>query len=249
MTDIKTYLEIQPSSISENHYSPFAPSYLFSSANPPECGKRGRGGAWGRYFKIEFHLFIFISVISIFAFYPSSAFAHIKGGEVIGIISGLQHPISGLDHVLAMIAVGLWGAQLGAPAVWLLPVTFPMVMAFGGLLGLMGVNLPGIEIGIAVSAIFLGFAVFREARLKLGLAAVLVGFFAIFHGYAHGAELPPGGNGLLYSIGFVVMTGCLHATGIALGLVHQWSAGRAALRAAGACVSLAGVFFLWRALV
>jgi len=182
-------------------------------------------------------------------FVPASAYAHVKGGEVIGLLSGIKHPISGLDHVLAMIAVGLWGAQLGAPAVWLLPVTFPMVMAFGGLLGLMGVNLPGIEIGISVSAIALGFAVFREARLKLWVAAVLVGFFAIFHGYAHGAELPPGGNGLLYSIGFVVMTGCLHAAGIAVGLIHQWSAGRTALRAVGACVSLAGVFFLWRALV
>lgn len=181
-------------------------------------------------------------------FVPASTFAHVTGGEVIGLFSGIKHPISGLDHVLAMITVGLWGAQLGAPAVWLLPVTFPMVMAFGGLLGLIGVNLPGIEIGIAVSAIALGFAVFREAKLNLWVAAVLVGFFAIFHGYAHGAELPPEGNGLIYSIGFVVMTGCLHATGIALGLVYKWSAGRAALRAAGACVSLAGVFFLWRAL-
>jgi urease accessory protein len=180
---------------------------------------------------------------------PASAFAHVKGGEIIGLISGIKHPISGLDHVLAMIAVGLWGAQLGAPAVWLLPVTFPMVMAFGGLLGLMGVNLVGIEIGIAVSAIALGFVVFREARLKLWLAASMVGFFAIFHGYAHGAELPPGGNGLLYSIGFVVTTGLLHATGIAIGLIHQWPAGRVALRSAGACVAAAGVFFLWRALV
>lgn len=180
---------------------------------------------------------------------PASAFAHVKGGEVLSLLSGIKHPISGLDHVLAMIAVGLWGAQLGAPAVWLLPVTFPMVMAFGGLLGIMGVKLPGIEIGIAASAIALGFAVFQEARPKLWIAGMMVGFFAIFHGHAHGAELPPGGNGLLHSIGFVVMTGCLHATGIALGLVHRWSAGRAALRAAGACVSLAGIFFLWRALV
>lgn len=179
---------------------------------------------------------------------PVSAMAHVQGGEVIGIISGIKHPVSGLDHVLAMIAVGLWGAQLGAPAIWLLPVIFPMVMAFGGLLGLMGVNLPGIEIGIALSAIVLGIAVFREVRLQLWLAAVMVGFFAIFHGYAHGAELPPGGNGLLYSIGFVVTTGLLHATGIAIGVIHRWSAGRMALRAAGGGVALAGVFFLWRAL-
>lgn len=186
--------------------------------------------------------------ICLLAFVPSAAFAHIQGGEIIGIVSGIRHPVSGLDHVMAMFAVGLWGAQLGAPAIWLLPVTFPVVMSFGGLLGLMGVNLPGIEIGIAVSAIVLGVAVFREARLKLYVAAAIVGFFAVFHGYAHGAELPPGGNGMLYSIGFVVTTGLLHASGIAVGLIHRWYAGRLALRSAGACVAMAGVFFLWRAL-
>src|SRR5229473_3207423 len=105
--------------------------------------------------------------------------AHIQSGEAAGLLSGLQHPVSGLDHIVAMVAVGLWGAQLGAPAVWLLPVTFPMVMAFGGMLGLMGFSLPGIEIGIAVSAIVLGVMVGLEARPPLWVAAVLVGFFAI----------------------------------------------------------------------
>lgn len=116
------------------------------------------------------------------------------------------------------------------------------------MLGLMGMTLPGVEIGIAVSAVALGFAVAREARPKLWFAALLVGFFAILHGYAHGAELPPGGNGLLYSIGFVIATGCLHATGIAIGLIHRWAAGRVTLRVAGAGVSLAGVMFLWKAM-
>jgi urease accessory protein len=179
--------------------------------------------------------------------WPAVAFAHTRGGEVFGFVSGFEHPISGLDHVVAMIAVGLWGAQLGAPAMWLLPVTFPMVMAFGGMLGLMGVALPGIEVGIAVSAIALGFAVFREARPSLWIAALVVGVFAIFHGNAHGTELPPGANGILYSIGFVIATGLLHATGIGMGLAHRWPAGRTALRAAGAAVALAGVAFLWRA--
>jgi urease accessory protein len=122
-----------------------------------------------------------------------------------------------------------------------------MVMAFGGMLGLMGVVVPGIEVGIAVSAIALGVAVCLEARPSLWVAAALVGFFAIFHGNAHGTELPPGANAVLYSVGFVVATGLLHATGIALGLVHRWPAGRTALRAAGAGVALAGVAFLWRA--
>ena len=180
--------------------------------------------------------------------WSAAALAHTKGGEGVGFVAGLAHPISGLDHVLAMIAVGLWGAQLGPPAVWLLPVTFPMVMAFGGTLGLVGVKIPGIEIGIALSAIGLGAAVLFEARPKLGIAAVLVGFFAIFHGHAHGTELPPGGNALLYSIGFVIATGLLHMTGIAIGLVHRWPAGRTALRCAGAVVALAGMAFLWRAL-
>ncbi len=180
--------------------------------------------------------------------WPATALAHTRGGEGTGFLAGLAHPVSGLDHVLAMIAVGLWGAQLGPPAVWLLPVTFPMVMAFGGTLGLLGVRIPGIEIGIALSAIGLGAAVLFEARPKLAVAATLVGFFAIFHGHAHGTELPPGGDAILYSIGFVVATGLLHATGIAIGLIHRWPAGRAALRFAGAAVALAGLAFLWRAL-
>ena len=174
--------------------------------------------------------------------------AHAKGGEGAGFLTGLAHPVSGLDHVLAMIAVGLWGAQLGAPAVWLLPVTFPMVMAFGGMLGLLGVHLPGVEVGIAVSAIVLGLAVAGEAKPPLAAAAAVVGCFAVFHGHAHGTELPPGANGLLYSVGFVVSTGLLHAGGVGIGLVHRWASGRAALRVAGAGVAVAGLVFLWRAL-
>jgi urease accessory protein len=175
------------------------------------------------------------------------ALAHVEGGQAAGLLAGLEHPVSGLDHVLAMIAVGLWGAQLGAPALWLLPVTFPMVMACGGFLGLVGVPLPGVEAGIALSAILLGAAVAAEARPPLEAAAALVGFFAVFHGHAHGTELPPGQSGLLYSIGFVIATGCLHGVGIAIGFVHRWPAGRAALRAAGTAVACAGLVFLWRA--
>ena len=177
----------------------------------------------------------------------SRALAHVETGQAAGFLAGLAHPVSGLDHVLAMVAVGLWGAQLGAPAIWLLPVTFPIVMALGGLLGLLGVPLPGVEVGIAASAILLGAAVMTERRLPLYAAAALVGFFAVFHGHAHGTELPPGQSGLLYSLGFVVATGCLHAIGIAIGAMHRWPAGRIALRIAGGGVGLAGVFFLWRA--
>jgi urease accessory protein len=175
------------------------------------------------------------------------AFAHVEQAQATGLLAGLAHPVSGLDHVLAMVAVGLWGAQLGAPAIWLLPLTFPIVMALGGLLGLLGVPLPGVELGIAASAILLGAAVMTERRLPLVAAAVLVGVFAVFHGHAHGTELPLGQSGLLYSLGFVVATGCLHAIGIAIGAIHRWPTGRVALRIAGGGVGLAGLFFLWRA--
>jgi urease accessory protein len=177
------------------------------------------------------------------------AWAHEQAGQAAGFVTGLLHPVSGFDHVLAMVAVGLWGAQLGAPAIWLLPVTFPLVMAFGGFLGLVGVPLPGVEIGIALSAIVLGAMVATQSRPPVWVAAAAVGFFAVFHGHAHGTELPAGQSGLLYSIGFVIATGCLHATGIAIGLIHRWRQGRIALRGAGAVVTAAGVFFLWRALV
>ena len=178
----------------------------------------------------------------------SLALLHEETGAAAGILAGLRHPVSGLDHVLAMIAVGLWGAQLGKPAVWVLPVAFPMVMALGGALGLMGVPVPGVELGIAVSAIALGLLVLAEAKPPLGVAAVVVGFFAVFHGHAHGTELPEGASGVLYSVGFVVATGSLHGVGIAIGLLHRWKQGRVALRVAGGIVAAAGVLFLKEAL-
>lgn len=176
------------------------------------------------------------------------ALAHAQRGEAAGFVTGLLHPVSGLDHVLAMVAVGLWGAQLGSPAIWVLPVAFPMVMAFGGLLGLLGVHLPGIEIGIALSGVLLGAAVMLEFRPSLAVAAGLVAFFAVFHGHAHGTELPAGQSPLLYSMGFVLATGCLHAAGVGIGEVRRWTWGRGLLRAAGALVAVGGTFFLWRAL-
>lgn len=177
----------------------------------------------------------------------ASPLAAHEGGAAAGLLSGLYHPISGLDHVLAMVAVGIWGAQLGQPAIWALPVTFPVVMAFGGMLGLLGLPIPGVEIGIGLSALLLGLAVALERHPRLEVAAVLVGVFAIFHGHAHGAELPEGQNGLAYSIGFVASTGTLHVAGITLGLIHKWERGRLALRAAGAGIAVAGAWFVWSA--
>jgi urease accessory protein len=188
-----------------------------------------------------------VALLLIVALESQMAFAHTQKGEAVGFLTGFRHPISGMDHVLAMIAVGLWGAQLGNPAIWFLPVAFPMVMAFGGMLGLMGVPLPGTEYGIAISAILLGACVMFALRPPLPVAAMLVGFFAIFHGHAHGTELPPGQSALLYSIGFVIATGCLHGVGIGIGTVHRWKWGQAAVRAAGGVVAAGGVYFLWRA--
>jgi urease accessory protein len=175
------------------------------------------------------------------------ALAHVQPGQAQGLLTGLSHPVSGLDHVLAMVSVGLWGAQLGPPAVWLLPVTFPMVMAVGGFLGLVGIHVPGVEIGIALSVLLLGLMVALEGKPALMAAAMLVGAFAIFHGHAHGTELPPGQSGLVYSLGFVIATGALHGLGIAIGVVHRWPLGKVALRLAGVAVALAGSAFLWRA--
>jgi urease accessory protein len=178
---------------------------------------------------------------------PTLVLAHEESGQAAGLLAGLLHPVSGADHVVAMIAVGLWGAVLGPPALWVLPVAFPLVMALGGLLGLLGVPVPYVEVGIALSALVLGALVLLEARPSLPVAALVVAAFAVFHGHAHGRELPSGASALLYSLGFVVATGLLHAVGIALGVAHRWAAGRRLVRAAGAGVALAGVFFLWRA--
>jgi urease accessory protein len=174
----------------------------------------------------------------------SPALAHESEGVASGFTSGFLHPIFGWDHVAAMVAVGLWGAFLGAPALWLLPIVFPLVMAFGAVLGILGVPLPAVEAGIAGSAVVLGLMVAVAARPPLWIAAALVGAFAIFHGHAHGTELPGSANVLTYAIGFVIATGLLHLAGISFGLLGQWRWGRTAVRTAGGAIAVAGVAFL-----
>jgi urease accessory protein len=171
------------------------------------------------------------------------AAAHTGSGSG-GFVGGFLHPVFGPDHLVAMVAVGLWGAFLGPPAIWLLPIVFPLVMAGGGVMGVLGTPLPGVEIGIAVSAIVLGLMVALATRPPLWVTAVLVGAFAIFHGHAHGGELPPGTDAVAFSVGFVVATGLLHLTGIAFGLLAPWPAGRVTVRAAGGAIALAGLAFL-----
>jgi urease accessory protein len=176
----------------------------------------------------------------------SPAMAHTGEELAGGFAGGFMHPLLGPDHIAAMLAVGLWGAFLGAPAIFILPVVFPLVMAMGGVLGILGVPLPGIEIGIAVSAVVLGLMVALAAKPHLAIAAILVGAFAIFHGHAHGTELPAGANALAYALGFVIATGLLHLAGIGFGLLTKYPNGRLAVRAAGGAIAIAGVVFLGR---
>lgn len=178
----------------------------------------------------------------------TNAHAHSAANIGGGFVSGLLHPVLGWDHVAAMVAVGLWGAFLGSPALWLLPVVFPLVMAVGGALGLAGVNLPGVEIGIAASALVLGAMILLAARPPLWIAGLLVACFAIFHGHAHGTELPEAASPLAYSLGFVIATGLLHLSGISFGLLVRWPVGRMAVRAAGALIAIAGAVFLGQAI-
>ncbi len=176
----------------------------------------------------------------------TTAQAHADGaaGAAGGLLAGMLHPLLGLDHLVAMVAVGLWGAFLGAPAIWLLPVVFPLVMAVGAVLGMAQVPLPAVEAGIAVSGIVLGLMVATAARPPLWVAALIVGLFAIFHGHAHGTELPAATHPLAYGLGFVVATGALHVAGIALGLLVRWPAGRWAVRASGLLIAVIGLAFL-----
>jgi urease accessory protein len=183
-----------------------------------------------------------VAIAAVLAAQSSSA--HNIAGTAVGFVSGFRHPISGLDHILAMVAVGIWGAQLGRPAIWALPVAFPLVMSIGGVLGVRGVPLPGVEIGVAASALALGVMIALAARPPIWAAAALVGLFAIFHGHAHGTELPHAAQPLAYGAGFVLATGLLHVTGIAIGLMQQWRHGERVLRLAGVGIAIAGSYLL-----
>src|SRR5258705_2511538 len=190
-----------------------------------------------------------VALVAAMVLVSEPARAHIVDGSATGgFLGGFAHPLFGLDHVVAMVAVGLWGTFLGPPAIWLLPITFPMVMALGGAIAILGVPVPGVEIGIASSAIALGGMIALAARPPLVVAALIVGAFAIFHGHAHGAELPPGTDAVAFSVGFVMATGLLHLAGIAFGLLTRWPAGRIGVRVAGVGIALVGALFLSKAL-
>ena len=149
---------------------------------------------------------------------PAAAWAHPGHDATVGFAQGFVHPVTGLDHVLAMVAVGLFAAQLGGRALWAVPLSFVAVMAAGGALGIAGIALPLVEAGIAMSVIVLGLAVALRWQAPVAIAASLVAVFAVFHGHAHGSEMPAEVAGLGYGLGFMLATALLHGVGLGLGL-------------------------------
>lgn len=198
----------------------------------PLVSRRDRAGR-------AFTLTVALSVVA------GPALAHEGTGLVGGLVSGFLHPLAGPDHMLAMIAVGLWGAILGRPLVIVLPVVFPAMMAVGGVLGILGLPIPPVEVGIAASVLILGSVIAFALKPANWVAIALVAVFAIFHGYAHGQELPSAADPIGYSVGFVVSTGLLHLAGIGIGYLAARTAGLTVVRGLGALISVGGLWFLF----
>ncbi len=177
---------------------------------------------------------------------PVTAFAHEGSSLPYGsFIAGLAHPVLGTDHFLAMVSVGILSAQIGGRAIWTVPTTFVSVMAIGGLLGWLNVGLTSIELGISFSVLILGIAIAADRKLPVLVAMGAVGIFAIFHGYAHGAEMPTVANALTYGLGFMTGTAFLHVAGLVVGDISQhYARGKILLRIAGAAIAGVGTWFL-----
>lgn len=191
--------------------------------------------------KTSLHTIVRIASLTLlFGALPTLAYAHTGVGEAGGLAHGLAHPFSGLDHLCAMVAVGLWAAQMGGRSAWLVPLSFVTVMALGGLLGMAAIAVPFVETGIVISLLVLGVLIAAAVRLPLALSAGLVGVFAMFHGHAHGAEMSPGVSALAYALGFMSASALLHLSGFAFGLMAR----ARLLRFAGAAVAMTGGW-LW----
>lgn len=176
---------------------------------------------------------------------PAAAHAHTFGAHDAGFVHGFSHPLGGLDHLLAMVAVGLWAAQRGGKALWALPAAFVGAMIGGGLLGVAGIDLPAVELGIALSVVALGGLIALQSRLPLLASVGMVALFALFHGHAHGVEMPEAAAPLLYGAGFALATALLHGAGVGAALslrgLVQGRVGAALLRGVGALIGLGGV--------
>ena len=185
-----------------------------------------------------------LALAALLTFLPQAAQAHSAKNLAGGFMAGFLHPLSGADHLLAMVSVGLWGAFLGRPLIAALPVIFPAVMALGALLAMIGAPQPPIELGIALSVLALGIAIAAAWRAPVWLACVIVAVFAMFHGFAHGTEIPSLADPIAYSTGFMLATGSLHLAGIGLGTINSLRGGSVITRTIGAAVALAGLYFL-----
>jgi urease accessory protein len=174
----------------------------------------------------------------------TTAFAHPGDHSHLGFAAGIAHPLTGLDHLLAMVAVGLWASQLGGRALWLMPLTFPVVMAAGAALGMGGVALSWVEIGITASVLVLGAAIALSWGPSLASGLPLIGLFALLHGYAHGVELPAQTSALGYGAGFVAATLALHLAGIGIGMAANRLPVRFAARTAGGAIAAVGAVLL-----
>lgn len=175
------------------------------------------------------------------ALLPSFAYAHTGGAG--DFMHGLTHPFGGLDHICAMLAVGLWAAQMGGRLLWIVPLTFVSMMMLGGTLPMLHVSLPFVESGIVLSVLLLGVLITAPIRLPLWLSSSMAGLFALWHGYAHGVEMPVAVSGMAYAVGFVLATAALHAIGIASGLAMRRLTRERAVRFAGVCIALCGVYW------
>ena len=183
-------------------------------------------------------------LIPLLIFVSETALAHAPEGAGGGFFTGFLHPIMGGDHLVAMVAVGLWGAFLGERALWILPIVFPSIMAVGAAFGIVGLEIPLVEFVIALSGVVLGALIALRIQAPLALAMVLVGIFAIFHGYAHGVEMPEQISAITYSAGFVIGTGLLHLAGIAIGFATRLPRGELLVRGCGGVISVIGLSYL-----
>jgi urease accessory protein len=177
----------------------------------------------------------------------SPAYAHAGTGLAGGFESGCSHPFTGVDHLLAMVSVGIWGAFLGRPLVYALPVIFPLIMVGGAILGMFSLPIPPVELGIAASVLVLGLCVCLAFQAPAWVACAIVATFAVFHGYAHGVELPSAADPVGYSVGFVLATGLLHSLGIGIGVLNALPKGILVTRGLGGAVAVAGAWYLARA--
>ena len=171
---------------------------------------------------------------------PQAA-AHVFSEAGAGWNAGFSHPFSELDHVLAMLAVGLWAAQIGRPALWLLPLAFPLTMALSGLLGAYGMQLPWVESGIAASVLVLGVMIALALKPPPWACTGLVMLFAVFHGHAHGTELPETASPALYGLGFAIATAILHAIGLGIGQLKRWAVLQQLVRQGSSAIAATGV--------